>query len=59
MASDDANLPSGPADKNSSRNCEKCNADMKPLGVLPAMSVHAAIKVFRCYVCDHVVAEQT
>jgi hypothetical protein len=32
---------------------------MKQLGELPALSIHAAIKVFRCYVCDHVVAERT
>jgi hypothetical protein len=32
---------------------------MKQLGELPALSVHAAIKVFRCYVCDHVVTERT
>jgi hypothetical protein len=32
---------------------------MKQLGELPALSIHAAIKVFRCYACDHVVAERT
>jgi hypothetical protein len=59
MASDDANIPLDPADRNRLRSCEKCNADMKQLGELPALSIHAAIKVFRCYVCDHVVAERT
>jgi hypothetical protein len=55
MASDDANVP--PADQNRFRSCEKCNAEMKQLGELPAL--YAAIRVFRCYVCDHVVAERT
>jgi hypothetical protein len=59
MASPDANDPSGAAGQNRSRRCEKCDADMKQLGELPALSVHAAIKVFRCYVCDHVVTERT
>ena len=59
MASDDANVPSNPAVQNSVlRNCEKCNADMKQLAVLPALSIYAAIKVFRCYACDRVVSEQ-
>jgi hypothetical protein len=59
MASDDANLPSGPADQyNGLRICEKCNAEMTLLGVLPALSIHTAIKVFRCYACDHVAAER-
>jgi hypothetical protein len=57
MASDDANGPSNPADSNSKRICEKCSAAMKQLGELPALSIHAAIKVFRCYACDHVVSE--
>jgi len=35
------------------------NAEMKQLGVLPALSTHAAIKVYRCYACDHVVADRT
>lgn len=56
MASDDANDPSYPTDP--SRNCEKCRAVMKQLAVLPALSIHTAIKIFRCYACDHVVTEQ-
>jgi hypothetical protein len=59
MASDDTNVPSDPPDQSRSRSCEKCNAVMTQLGVLPALSIHAAIKVFRCYVCNHVVAERT
>jgi hypothetical protein len=57
MVSDDANAQPDAADR--VRNCEKCNAGMKQLGVLPALSAHAAIKVFRCYACDHVVADRT
>jgi hypothetical protein len=30
---------------------------MKRLSVLPALSIRAAISVFRCYTCDHVVAD--
>jgi hypothetical protein len=30
---------------------------MTQLGELPALSIHAAIKVFRCYACDHVVSD--
>jgi hypothetical protein len=60
MASDDANIPPNPAVQDTNmRSCAKCNAEMRQLGVLPALSIHAAIKVFRCFVCDHVVAEQT
>jgi len=57
MASDDANAPPNPADRDRSRVCEKCGAVMKQLGEPPAISMHAAIRVFRCYSCDHVVAE--
>jgi hypothetical protein len=57
MASDDAKSPLIPEDPPPMRNCEKCNAVMKQLGELPALSIHAAIKVFRCYVCNHVVSE--
>lgn len=58
MASDDANVPPEAPDRNGMlRNCEKCSAEMKRLGVLPALSIRAAISVFRCYACDHVVAD--
>jgi hypothetical protein len=57
MASDDANGPLKPADPNPMRICEKCDTVMKQLGELPALSIHAAIKVYRCYGCDHVVSE--
>jgi hypothetical protein len=57
MASDNAHGPFDPTGQNPTRICEKCNAVMKQLGELPALSIHAAIKVFRCYGCDHVVSE--
>jgi hypothetical protein len=59
MASDHANAPPALADQDRLRSCEKCSGDMKQLGQLPALSIHAAVKVFRCYRCDHVVAERT
>ena len=58
MASDDANSPPAMANRNDVfRNCDKCSAEMKRLGILPALSSRAAISVFRCYACDHVVAD--
>jgi hypothetical protein len=58
MASGDANVPSPTANRNDVlRSCERCNAEMKRLGVLPALSIRAAISVYRCYACDHVVAD--
>lgn len=58
MASKGANVPPEAADQNHIlRNCEKCSAEMKRLGILPALSIRAAISVFRCYACDHVIAE--
>ena len=59
MASDDANVPSEPAEQHSMlRYCEKCSAVMKQLGELPALSIRAAIRVFRCYACDHVATDR-
>ena len=55
MALDDTNVPA--VQDKLVRVCEKCQAGMKQLAELPALSVHAAIKVFRCYACDHVVTE--
>ena len=58
MASDEASTPSETADQiDVMRNCDKCGAEMKPLGVLAALSIRAAIRVLRCYACDHVVAD--
>jgi hypothetical protein len=59
MASDDASDPANPADPNQpARNCDKCDAVMKQLGEFPALSIHAAIRIFRCYVCNHLVSER-
>lgn len=59
MASGDANVPPNPTDQdNPERRCERCDAAMTQLGELPALSLHAAIKVFRCYACDHVVSDR-
>lgn len=59
MASGDATVPPEPADQDDSgRRCEKCAAAMKLLAELPALSIRSAIKVFRCYACNHVVADR-
>lgn len=59
MASDDAKVPPDPADQNHAvRRCEKCDATMKQLAELPALSIRGAVKVFRCYSCDHVVSDR-
>jgi hypothetical protein len=41
-----------------SRICEKCNAEMKHLSDLPSFLGRAAIRIFRCYVCDNVASEE-
>ena len=43
---------------NSARICEKCQSAMTQLGELPAFLIHTAVRVFRCYACDHVVSDQ-
>jgi hypothetical protein len=59
MASGDTNVPSNPADQqNPVRRCERCDAEMKQLAELPALLIRDAIRIFRCYVCDHVVSER-
>ena len=40
------------------RRCDNCDAAMKQLALLPALSIRAAIKVFRCYVCNHVASDR-
>jgi hypothetical protein len=40
-----------------SRTCEKCDAEMTHLSDLPSFVGRAAIRIFRCFVCDNVVAE--
>lgn len=56
MASDDVNVPAERHDV--LRHCEKCSAMMKQLGELPALSIRTAIRVFRCYACDHIAADR-
>jgi hypothetical protein len=48
-----------PSDKSTSpsRICEKCKAEMRHLSDLPSLLGRAAIRIFRCYVCDNVVSE--
>jgi hypothetical protein len=59
MALDDGNFEQLPADQTGpSRICENCGAVMKQLSALPAMSFHAAVKIFRCYQCNQVVSDQ-
>ena len=58
MMCGDAHVPPNPADQiDPKRICEKCGAEMTQLGVLPAVSDRAALKVFRCYICSNVVTE--
>lgn len=59
MTSNEANVPSETTEHHSVlRHCEKCSAMMKQLGELPARSIRAAVRVFRCYACDHVAADR-
>jgi hypothetical protein len=39
--------------------CEKCDLEMTLLGNLPAIALRAAVRVFRCYVCNNVVWDET
>ena len=39
------------------RECEKCRAEMQPLGKLPAIGAKPLIKVFGCYVCNRIEAD--
>jgi len=54
MAFADANVPPNHVD----RRCDNCDAAMKQLALLPAQSARAAVKVFRCYVCNHVASDR-
>jgi hypothetical protein len=40
------------------RLCEKCNSEMQQMGALPAMVARAALRIFRCYVCNNVVSDE-
>jgi hypothetical protein len=59
MASDDANVPAGSgASDTPSRICERCEAQMTHLSDLPSYLGRAAIRIFRCYVCNNVLSEE-
>jgi hypothetical protein len=59
MASSDATAGSESASPEApSRTCEKCEADMTHLSDLPSIIGRAAMRVFRCYACNHVVSEE-
>jgi hypothetical protein len=40
------------------RICEKCKAEMTHLSDLPSFVGRAAVRIFRCYVCNNVVSEE-
>jgi hypothetical protein len=48
-AADGPNVPS--------RVCDKCDAAMTHLSDLQPMVGSAAMRIFRCYSCNHVVSE--
>jgi hypothetical protein len=59
MASTDAIARSESAGPEApSRTCEKCEADMTHLSDLQPIIGSAAMRVFRCYACNHVVSEE-
>ncbi len=57
MAANDANAPSDRPDV-PSRVCDKCDADMTHLSDLQPIIGSAAMRIFRCYACNHVVSEE-
>jgi len=56
MAANDAPTPSAGPDV-PSRTCDKCDANMTHLSDLQPIVGSAAMRIFRCYVCNHVVSE--
>ena len=57
MAATDAIAPSDGPDV-PSRPCDKCDAAMTHLSDLQPIIGSAAMRIFRCYVCNHVVSEE-
>jgi len=54
----DENTPSNSSASNvPSRICESCDAEMTHLSDLPSYLGRAAIRIFRCYICNNVVSE--
>jgi hypothetical protein len=41
-----------------SRSCDMCEADMTHLSDLQPIIGSAAMRVFRCYACNHVASEE-
>jgi hypothetical protein len=39
------------------RRCDNCQAEMQPLGKLPAIGGKPLIKVFRCDTCNRIEAD--
>jgi hypothetical protein len=54
MASDEETVPADIP----SRICEICEATMTHLSDLQPRLFGAALRVFRCYACNHVVSEE-
>jgi hypothetical protein len=57
MAATDANALSDSPDV-PSRACDKCDAAMTHLSDLQPMIGSPAMRIFRCYACNHVVSEE-
>jgi hypothetical protein len=57
MPATDANAPSTRPGA-PSRPCDKCDADMTHLSDLQPMIGSAAMRIFRCYACNHVISEE-
>ncbi len=56
MAATDAIAPSDNSDV-PSRACDKCDSAMTHLSDLQPIVGSAAMRIFRCYSCNHVVSE--
>ena len=57
MAANDANALSDGPDV-PSRVCDNCDAAMTHLSDLQPMIGSPAMRIFRCYACNHVVSEE-
>jgi hypothetical protein len=58
MAPADADVPSNSGIPDiPSRVCERCDAAMVHLSDLPSYLGRAAVRIFRCYVCNNVTSE--
>jgi hypothetical protein len=56
MVSDEETASAGPSTP--SRICEICEATMTHLSDLQPKLFGAALRVFRCYTCNHVISEE-